>query len=77
MVYKHGSYTLYKLDINWGRKKIKKTIYFFAKKTPKKGIPCDIPNGYNMGINKKTEMPYLKFSTGKISLWQKVKKSRS
>lgn len=70
MVYKHGEYTLYEMNVDFnviGRRK----SYFFAKRTPKKGTPCDMPNGYEVGINKRTGMPYLKFAGNKMSVWKK------
>ena len=59
MVYKYGEYTLYKRDVilRGGRES---TIYFFAKGTPKSGESCDIPTGKEVGVNKRTGLPYLK-----------------
>jgi len=36
------------------------TIYFFSKKKPKSGTPCDKPNNMSVGVNKRTGLPYLK-----------------
>jgi len=65
MSYTHGDYYLYTMQIDWKGSKdgSKKTIYFFGKKDPahqEKGIPCDIPDGMEVGTNKRTGMPYLK-----------------
>ena len=59
MAYKEGEYTLHKKDVvlKGGRKQ---TIYFFSKRKPKSGTPCDKPDGYTVGINKRTGLPYLK-----------------
>lgn len=59
MAYEYNGWTLYKRDVNLkgGRKQ---TIYFFSKRTPKSGTPCDLPMGYTVGVNKRTSLPYLK-----------------
>lgn len=64
MPYEHtttkGSYVLHKRDValKGGRTQ---TIYFFTKRgnTPKSGHPCDMPHGKQVGINKRTGLPYL------------------
>lgn len=59
MAYKQDGYTLHKRDVelkNGGTQ----TIYFFSKKKPKSGVPCDLPDGYQVGVNKQTGLPYLK-----------------
>ena len=35
-------------------------IYFFTKATPKSGTPCDMPEGYTVGVSNRTGIPYLK-----------------
>lgn len=59
MAYKHEGWTLYtrNVKLKGGRNQ---TIYFFSKKSPKSGNPCDLPNGYCVGVNKRTGLPYLK-----------------
>jgi hypothetical protein len=59
MVYKYEGWTLYTRNVNLkgGRQQ---TIYFFSKRSPKSGTPCDLPNGYAVGVNKRTSLPYLK-----------------
>ena len=59
MVYKHENWTLYCKDVTL-KGGINQTIYFFNKRTPKSGNPCDLPNGYTVGVNKRTGLPYLK-----------------
>ena len=59
MPYTQDGYTLHSRDVelkNGGTQ----TIYFFAKKIPKSGKPCDMPPGYEVGVNKATGLPYLK-----------------
>ncbi len=58
-VYTHGEYTLYTRDVTL-RSGRTQTIYFFSKKKPERGIPCDKPNDFIVDINKRTGMPYLK-----------------
>lgn len=71
MVYNYQSWTLYKIEPEF--KNIgKRTMYFFCKKTPRSGTPCDLPNGYTVGVNKRTGLPFLRY-TNKISLLQKRK----
>jgi len=46
-------YTLYRMQIQW-QKDNKQVRYFFAKGTPKRGTPCDLPDGYEVVENEKT-----------------------
>jgi len=59
MAYKHEGWTLYtrNVKLKGGRNQ---TIYFFSKRSPKSGTPCDLPNGYTVGVNRRTGLPYLK-----------------
>ena len=59
MEYVHDGWTLYtrEVELKGGRKQ---RIYFFSKRTPKSGTPCDKPDGYTVGVNKRTGLPYLK-----------------
>jgi hypothetical protein len=59
MVYTHGDWKLYKRDVKLKGGKMQ-TIYFFSRRTPKSGTPCDLPNGYKVEINKRTGLPYLR-----------------
>ncbi len=56
--YTYGEYTLHSKEVNLkgGRTQ---TIYFFSKRTPKSGSPCDKPDNMVVGVNKRTGMPYL------------------
>lgn len=35
-------------------------IYFFSTRVPKRGNPSDLPEGYSVGVNKRTGLPYVK-----------------
>lgn len=59
MPYKHGEYTLYSREVTL-RGGSKHNIYFFAKGTPKSGKPSEKPDNYEVGVNKRTGLPYLK-----------------
>jgi len=61
-VYKYGKYTLYKRKVELKSGKTL-TIYFFSSKKPKSGKPCEMPDGYTVGINPRSNMPYLKKKT--------------
>ena len=64
MAYKYGDWTLYCMDVDFkviGKRK----VYFFAKKKPKRGTPCDMPEGYEVIINKKTGMPLFTSLSGR------------
>lgn len=59
MPYTQDGYTLHSRDVdlkNGGTQ----TIYFFAKREPKSGAPCEMPDGYTVGVNSLTGLPYLK-----------------
>lgn len=74
MVYKHGEWTLHEIDVNF--KHIgKRKMYFFSKSIPKRGTPCEMPDGYEVDVNKRTGLPYLKYKN-KISLHQRRKQMR-
>ena len=59
MAYTYEGWTLYKREVTLrgGRNQ---TIYFFSKRKPKSGTPCDLPKGYKVGVNERTGLPYLK-----------------
>ena len=59
MPYTHDGYTLYVKYITLKDGK-QYPMYFFSKKTPKSGNPCDMPDGYVVGKNEKTGFLYLK-----------------
>ena len=55
----YGGYTLYKRETGKQRKG-KKTIHFFSKEKPDNSRPVQLPDGYQIVVNKKTGIPYLK-----------------
>ncbi|HEC95115.1 MAG TPA: DUF2188 domain-containing protein [Thermoplasmatales archaeon] len=57
--YKYGKYTLYKRTVTLKSGKTL-TIYFFSEHKPKSGTPSPLPEGYVVGINPRSKMPYLK-----------------
>ena len=75
MVYKRGDWTLYEMDVNF-RVIGKRKSYFFAKRTPKRGTPCDMPTGYEVGVFERTGMPYLKFAGNKVSVWKQRQQTK-
>ena len=58
MTYMYKSWTLYKGYVELNNGKIL-TPYFFSKRKPKKGIPSDLPEGYNVRFNKRIGLPHL------------------
>ncbi|EMR75558.1 hypothetical protein MBGDF03_01095 [Thermoplasmatales archaeon SCGC AB-540-F20] len=74
MVYKHGDWQLNVIETDF--KNIgKRKMYFFSKKTPKRGKPCDMPEGYKVGFSSRSGLPYLQY-VNKISLYQRNKQAR-
>jgi hypothetical protein len=71
MTYKYGEWILHEIEVNFKHIGIRK-MYFFSKGTPKRGTPCDLPEGYKVEVNKRTGLPYLKYKN-KISLHQRNK----
>ena len=59
MEYSFEKWNLYKADKEL-KGRIIETLYFFTKWQPKKGIPCDLPEGYTVGVNERTGLPHLK-----------------
>ena len=55
----YESYTLYKQTTSKERGK-KTTIHFFSKEKPADSVPTSLPDGYQIAVNKKTGVPYLK-----------------
>jgi hypothetical protein len=56
----YGPYTLYtrKVDLKNTGKVV--DIYYFSTHTPKSGSPCAMPDGYEVGVNPSTKLPYLR-----------------
>ena len=60
MPYQHQGWTLYSREVKLKRGP-KVTIYFFSKRKPKSGKPCDaMPSGKKVGVNKRTGLPFLR-----------------
>ena len=59
-VFTYGPYTLYTRKVHLIHVDRIMDIYFFCKHKPKSGTPCDKPDGYTVGVNKRTGLPYLK-----------------
>jgi hypothetical protein len=57
--YKYGDYTLYKRRVTLKSGKTL-TIYFFSGKKPKSGEPTTKPEGYVVGVNERSKLPYLR-----------------
>ncbi len=62
-IFTYKDYTLHKRDVKLKNKNGVVTIHFFAKNKPKSGTPCPIPENYEVGINPRSKMPYLKKKT--------------
>jgi len=58
-VYKHEDYTLYRREMKTKTGK-KRFIHFFSKAEPEDAEPIELPQGYEVKVNKKTGVPYLK-----------------
>lgn len=56
---KGKEYTLYTRDVELKGGKTQ-TIYFFSARTPKSGKPTGKPRGYEVKVNKRTGLPFLK-----------------
>ena len=59
MVYEMDGYKLFKREVTLKGGRVQ-TIYFFSKRVPKSGQPTDMPQGYTVGVNSRTGLPYLK-----------------
>ena len=57
--HRHGEYTLYEKKIELGSGK-KRTVRFFSKGEPEDSEPIELPDDFEVKVNKKTGVPYLK-----------------
>jgi len=59
MAFEKDGYVLHtrEVQLKGGRNQ---KIYYFCKagNKPKSGKPCDMPDGYTTGVNKRTKLPY-------------------
>ena len=56
---KYKDWTLYKKDVMLKCDRLQ-TIYFFSKRTPKSGTPCELPDGFKVIVSERTGLPLLK-----------------
>jgi hypothetical protein len=56
--YIHGEYSLYKKEMKLGSDK-KRTIHFFSKDKPDDSQPVNLPDGYEVKVNRITGVPYI------------------
>lgn len=61
--FRHNGYTLFARTTP--SKTGSRTLYFFSKGTPKSGEPASLPQGYAVGSNGRTGLPFLRRSGGK------------
>jgi hypothetical protein len=74
--FKYGEWTLYKRKVKLnGGKEI--TIYFFSKKKPHSGEPTTKPEEYEVGINKRSNMPFLRKKGSKKKVINNNKKENN
>lgn len=57
--FQYNDYTLYQKTIIINDED-KRTIHFFAKEPPETGKPAELPEGYEVKINRKTGVPYIR-----------------
>jgi hypothetical protein len=59
VAFQHNGYTLHAREValKGGHKQV---IYFFSQRNPKAGVPVEMPAGYEVAVNKRTGLPYLK-----------------
>jgi len=76
-IFVYMGYTLYCKEVTLVNGKTL-TIYFFSKHEPHSGTPCPMPEGYEVGINERSNMPYLQkagkpesYTYGKYKLYTK------
>ena len=72
--YKYGDWTLYKRKVKLNGGKVI-TIYFFSRGKPKSGVATPMPDGYEVGINKRSNMPFLRKKTSKKTV-EEVKEQK-
>ncbi|MBS3748353.1 MAG: hypothetical protein KGY65_01870 [Candidatus Thermoplasmatota archaeon] len=57
--FNYNDYTLFQKTIKINDKE-KRTIHFFAKEPPETGVPAELPKDYEVKINRKTGVPYIR-----------------
>ncbi|MDG6228938.1 MAG: hypothetical protein QCH96_03115 [Candidatus Thermoplasmatota archaeon] len=59
--FSYGEYSLYRKQLRIGGKEIR-TVHFFSKDAPEDSTPSELPEGYEVKVNEKTGVPYIKKS---------------
>jgi len=57
--FSYGDYSLYRKQLRIGGKEIR-TVHFFSKDAPEDSAPSELPEGYEVKVNDKTGVPYIK-----------------
>jgi hypothetical protein len=57
--FQFNGYTLYQKEMDLGNNK-KRVIHFFSKNEPENSVPSPLPKDYDVKINKKTGVPYIR-----------------
>ena len=73
--YKYGEWTLYKRKVKLNGGKVI-TIYFFSRGKPKSGTATPMPDGYEVGINKRSNMPFLRKKTS-VKTVEEIKEEKT
>jgi hypothetical protein len=58
VAFEKNGYTLY-ARTQLARGKHKSTVYFFSKRKPVVGDPIDVPEGYIVGVDRRSGVPFL------------------
>lgn len=76
-IFIYGLWTLYKKEVMLKSNKTQ-IIHFFSKKIPKSGTPTHMPDGYEVMVSSRSNMPYLRrcgphtYKYGKWTLYMKM-----
>jgi NAD-dependent DNA ligase len=57
--YRQGEFVLYKKEVTLSPGTTR-TIHFFSKEQPEEGTPTTLPDGYEIEVNKRTGVPYIR-----------------
>jgi len=68
MVYTYKGWILYKHQLILADEE-REIIYFFTKRKPNCGIPCDVPSGYEILYNERIGLPQI---TKKLDMLQLI-----
>jgi hypothetical protein len=72
MAYKLDKWTLYRHDVKLKDGKTI-TVYYFSVRAPQRGTPCDLPEGYSVGVNKRKHLSIFLLFVRQLSIhhWKK------